>query len=276
MTTSVTPDADGVTPGADGERDSARQSYIRREVTRLPHAIWYGVAALCVAVLVVVLQIVLYQQRREPRDARAIVERELRMNTLLPGEKVVHTVAVFRRGIVDYFRATRGVLVLTDRRLIFLGAPPRDITGPSDAPPTFVQRIFPIDTLVDIESSFSILGMSRALRVESPGGSLKVGVASGGRESAAQLRETWAQRHKERYALGVWAGKVRDARVRLDTILAEYRRQPVYHVVRPGDALSSIASWYEVTPEEIREKNGISGNTIKVGERLLIRGGGKD
>ena len=257
-----------------GERDHAPSaSLIRRSRERVPHAVWYGLAALGVALLVVLAQIILYQQRREPRDARAIVERELRMNTLLPGERVVRSVPVFRRSAVDYFRATRGLLVLTDRRLIYLGAPPRDITGRSDAPPTFDQRVFPIDTLVEIDPSFAVLGMSRALTIEGPESSLEVGIATGGKDAARLLRAAWDGRHQRLHALGVWAGKVRVARSELDEMLEAYRKQPVYHEVQPGDAISSIASWYEIPPEQIRQLNGISGNTIKVGQQLLIRRG---
>lgn len=255
------------------EHDNARPSLLRRSPRHLPHAVWYALGALALAIIVAITQLLLYQRRREPRDAPAIVERELRMNTLIPGEKVAQSVAVFRRSSMDYFRATRGTLVLTDRRLIFLGAPPRDITGPADAPPTFVQRIFPIDTLVDVEPSFSVLGMSRALTIEGPDGAIELAIASGNRPQADQLRRAWAQRHKQRYALGVWAGRVRDARAQLGKILEEYRRQPVYHTVRPGDAISSIASWYEISEDEIRRQNGIQGNTIKVGQQLLIRRG---
>ena len=43
--------------------------------------------------------------------------------------------------------------------------------------------------------------------------------------------------------------------------------------MRPGDALSSIASWYETSPEKIQQLNGIVGNKIKVGQKLLIRSG---
>ena len=260
-------------PAPASEHDNARPTFLRRSPRHIPNGVWFGLAALALAVLVAVGQLLLYQQRREPRDAPGIVERELRMNTLLPGEKVAQSVAVFRRSSMDYFRATRGTLVLTDRRLIFLGAPPRDITGPSGAPPTFVQRDFPIDTLVTLDKSFSVLGMSRALSIEGPNGSIELAIASGNRAQAEELRRAWAQRHKQRYALGVWAGRVRDARAQLGKILDEYRRQPVYHTVRPGDALSSIASWYEISEDEIRRQTGIQGNTIKVGQQLLIRRG---
>jgi hypothetical protein len=232
---------------------------------------WYALAALVFACLVVLVQLALYTRRSEPRDARAIVERELRANTLEPGERVVRSVPVFRRAGADYFRRTRGLLVLTDRRLIYLGAPPRDITGASDAPPTFDQREFRIDTLVTLDPTFAVLDFARALEIESPYGDVKLGIPSGAWPNAQLMLRAWEARHKKLYGLGVWAARVRDARADLQKQLEEYRRQPVYHVVRPGDAISSIASWYETSVDSIAGLNGIVNNRIKVGQRLLIR-----
>jgi hypothetical protein len=246
---------------------------LRRSRRRIPHGVWYGLAAFGFALLVVLVQLALYSRRREPRDSRAIVERELMMNTLQPGERVVRSVPVFRRAPSDYFRQTRGLLVLTDKRLIYLGVPPRDITGASGAPPTFDQRDFRIDTLVRLNRSFTLLGFARGLTVKAPEGKLNVGVASGQWQKAQLMRTAWDARHKKLQGIGVWSKKVQDARAHLGKILEEYRRQPVYHVVRPGDAVSSIASWYETSEDKIRELNGIVGNKIKVGQRLLIRPG---
>src|SRR6185437_1926879 len=50
----------------------------------------------------------------------AIAERELQLNTLQPGERVLRMVSVFKRPAINYFRATRGLLVLTNRRLLYL------------------------------------------------------------------------------------------------------------------------------------------------------------
>lgn len=246
---------------------------IRETRKRVPTALWYALAAIGVVLLVVVAQMVLYARRREPRDAREIVERELTMNTLQPGERVLRRLPVFRRSGLDYFRQTRGLLVLTDRRLVYLGAPPRDPTGASDAPPTFDQREFRLDTAVHIEPAFTMLGFARALRIDAPGEDVLLGVPSSNWQSAMLMREAWSARHRKLQALGVWGQRVRAARAQLQRELAEYRRQPVYHVVRPGDAMSSIASWYETTPAKIAELNGVVGNKIKVGQRLLIRSG---
>jgi LysM repeat protein len=44
-----------------------------------------------------------------------------------------------------------------------------------------------------------------------------------------------------------------------------------YHVVRSGETLGGIAVAYGVTAQEIRDLNGISGDVIQVGQKLLFR-----
>jgi LysM domain len=254
------------------ERDTPLSGPLLRRVHRkIPHGLWYALAAVGFAFLVVLAQLALYTRRSEPRDARAIVERELTSNTLAPGERVVRSVPVFRRAGTDYFRRTRGLLVLTDRRLIYLGAPPRDVTGASDAPPTFDQREYRIDTLVTLEPTFAFLDFARALEIEGPHEDVKLGIPSGSWPKAQLMLRAWEARHKKLHGLGVWAARVRAARADLHKQLEEYRTQPVYHVVRPGDAISSIASWYETSIDSIARLNGIVNNRIRIGQRLLIR-----
>ena len=244
---------------------------LRRSKRRMHSVVWYVAGIFAVAVLIVFAQMALYVRRAEPRDTRAILDRELRLNTLRPGERVVRTVRVFRRNGTEYFRRPRGMLVLTDQRLIYLGVPPRDVTGASDAPPIFDQREFAIDTLVRLKPSFVVLGFSRALNIESPAEDVTLGVASGGWPHAQLLRQAWDARHRKLMAIGVWGAKVRDARAHIEKELEEYAKRPVYHTVRPGDALGTIASWYETTPEAIQKANNLTGNKIKVGQQLLIQ-----
>jgi hypothetical protein len=253
--------------------DAAVLTPARRKAKAIPTGVWYSLAVLGFAVVVALAQLALYARRREPRDAHAIVERELRLNTLRPGERVLQSVPVYRRSGVDYFRQTRGMLVLTDQRLVYLGAPPRDITAASDQAPAFDQRDFPIDTMVHIGGSFAVLGLTRALYISSPYGDLKLGVPTREWPGAQRMQTAWEKRHETLNSIGVWAARVRDARKQLELDLQAYRRQPVYHVVRSGDAISSIASWYETSADKIRSLNGIVGNKIKVGQKLLIRGG---
>ena len=95
--------------------------------------------------------------RTDPRDSRAIAEREFQVNSIQPGERVHRQVSVFKRPAIDYFRATRGLLVLTDRRLLYLGLEPRDLLAAPDLPPTFEERDFPLDTSVRVTSGPNVL-----------------------------------------------------------------------------------------------------------------------
>jgi LysM domain len=274
MATSASTTTEPVTP---------RKPLLRRAHRAVPPGLWYGLAALGLALLIVLAELIVHVRASAPRDQIAVVERELRLNTLQPNERVLRSVQIFRRSGTDYFRQTRGLLVLTDRRLIYLGAPPRDITGATDAPPTFDEHEFPIDSMVQIRPSFALLGFARALRIEAPPrrdavGSasedeLTLGVPSAQWQKAKLLMAAWDGRQQKLAGLGVWAGRVRAARAEVQKMLANYRAQPVYHVVRPGDAVGSIADWYQVSPDSIRVLNHLNGNTIKVGQRLLIRGG---
>ena len=68
---------------------------------------------------------------RPARSARAIADRELALETLIPGERVLARVSVFRRPGIDLFRATRGVLARADESAvdaIYLGVRPRDLS----------------------------------------------------------------------------------------------------------------------------------------------------
>jgi membrane-bound lytic murein transglycosylase D len=48
--------------------------------------------------------------------------------------------------------------------------------------------------------------------------------------------------------------------------------QTITHVVRSGDVLGSIARRYRTTVREIQRLNNLKGTTIRVGQRLIIRG----
>jgi LysM repeat protein len=56
-----------------------------------------------------------------------------------------------------------------------------------------------------------------------------------------------------------------------DTIEAQDRRT---HVVRQGDTLFSISRQYDVTIEQIRSWNNLSGNQINLGQRLFVSAAG--
>src|SRR5688572_26509263 len=138
------------TSATTNDSKDAPPTLLRRARRHVPQWAWFTMVALAFALVIIGVQLAFFLGSTDPRDSRVIVDRELRMNTLRQGESVVRAVPVFRRSAVDYFRATRGTVVLTPNRLVYLGAPPRDISGASGSAPTFDQREFPIDTLIKV------------------------------------------------------------------------------------------------------------------------------
>src|SRR5215467_4292566 len=147
----------------------------------------YTTRALILLTAIAIVALVIRADRANPRDANAIADRELRINTLQPGEQVHRVVPVFKRPAISYFRATRGLLALTDRRLIYLGVEPRDVLAAPDLPPTFEQREFPLDATTKVSSGRTMLGLSKAIVITTPNETIRLGVPSGAERSADLL-----------------------------------------------------------------------------------------
>jgi LysM repeat protein len=246
----------------------------RRRWRQLSPAARYAIVLATLIVFVTVVQFVAHALRAEPRDMRAIADRELQVNMLASGERPLHTVSVFHRPAIDYFRATRGVLVLTDRRLIFLGLRPRDFLAPIDAPPTFDQRDFAVDTLVRVTSGRAMMWLAPGIVIRTPDETIRLAIPSAAREDARALVATLQQRDTVLRAEGRRQGDLRDrALAQREAALAELRK-PRRYTVRPGDAMGSIATRWSVTTEQLRKWNGKPDLRIRVGEELVVRPGG--
>jgi hypothetical protein len=250
--------------------DTGRRRRLKPKRRLQPAAI-YAILFGVLVVLAIVAQLVIHMARTEPRDMRAIAERELTVNTLAPGEKVYRMVSVFRRPAIDYFRATRGLLVLTNKRLLYLGLQPRDLLSSEDVPPTFEERDFPIDTLVTLKAGRTFFSVAHALIVETPNGGTKLGVPSESWPSAKMLIVAMDARHNKAVAEGVRQKQLR-AKAEGERRAADAeRRKPKYYTVRRGDALASIALQWNTTPDMLRQWNHLPDNRIRVGQTLMVK-----
>jgi hypothetical protein len=228
-----------------------------------------GFAALIA--LAIVAQLVVHMIRTDPRDSRAIAERELRLNTLQPGERVLRMVSVFKRPAIDYFRATRGLLVLTNQRLLYLGLEPRDLLAAPDLPPTFEQRDFPIDTLVHVSTGRTFFGIAKAIVISTPTETLKLGVPSAAWPQANLIVMGMSVRHDRAVALSSQQ-RAMLARAEAQRRAAEAaRRKAKFYTVKRGDALGSIATIWNTTPDKLQTWNRLPTNKIRVGQVLLVR-----
>src|SRR5437763_15383294 len=244
---------------------------LKRKRRRMRPAMRYATIAGCVLAVGLLAQFAIHTYRTEPRNTSAIAERELRLNTLVDGERVVRLVAVFQRPWIDYFRATRGLLVLTDRRLLFLGLEPRDLLGNGDSPPTFTEHDFQVDTLVQLRPGRTFFGIAKALVVDTPEGNYRFGIPSQAWGKASLLLHSIAARHERLIALGEKEAKQRAVIEAQRKLALEQAAKAKYYTVKRGDALSTIAARWNTTPDRLREWNNIAGNKIRVGQSILVK-----
>jgi len=231
----------------------------------------YALVFAAIVALAVVAQFAVHMARTDPRDTQAIAERELRLNTLQPGEHILRSVSVFKRPAIDYFRATRGLLVLTDKRLLYLGLEPRDLLAAPDLPPTFEERDFPLDTTVNVSAGRTFFWLAKAIVIETPNGSLRLGVPSGAWPKADLMITSMDVRRDK--AVVASAQRKKDlARAEAQRKAAEVERKKAkYYTVRRGDAVGSIATQWNTTTDRLRAWNKLPNNNIRVGQVLLVR-----
>lgn len=260
-----------------------RRNRRRRRRGHTPIWLKYALSIVVLAVLVTAAQVAYHAMRSDPRDARQFAQRQLTLSVMRPNERVIRMVSVWQRPAVDYFRATRGILALTDApgdsakpiggRLIYLGLQPRDPLSPADAPPTFDEREWPVDTLVEMEPRRTFFWLARGISVSAPR-EARVSLALAGNQSAdAQvLRRALDAKHAELRRVGWDRREQRRARARDSLVTLNRGRRPWYHTVRRGEALASVARMYNTTPEALRELNGIEGDRVRIGQTLTVKG----
>ena len=242
-----------------------------RRRRRLPPAARYFIWFVALALVLTIAQFAVHTYRTEPRDARVFTERELRLTVLKPNEQVLHTVSVFRRSPLDYFRATRGVLVLTDRRLVYLGLVPRDVAASPDAPPVFEQHEYGLDTLVTVKPTRTFFYVARALDIDAPRGGDELGVPASSWPQAEALRQTLERQHKGIYAEGARRGSLRTATAEAKKLAEADRMRERHHIVGRGETLFSIARKYQTTPEAVQKLNNLTTPRIKAGQRIVVK-----
>jgi hypothetical protein len=256
----------------------------RRRRRRTSYPIWLKYLAWCfgVAALITTGQIAWHAVRSDPRDAKVFAERQLNASALRSNERVLAAVSVWQRPAIDYFRPTRGLLVLTDApgdsanpvggRIIYLGLQPRDPLSPADAPPTFDERDWPVDTLVSLTPTRTLMYLSRAISITTPRERLTLGIPSPAAATADTLLQALNRKYSLMRAVGWQRREARRALDRARVVAVHEGRREWFHTVRRGEALASVAKLYGTTPEEIRALNGIEGDRIKIGQALKVKG----
>jgi hypothetical protein len=163
------------------------------------------------------------------------------------------------------------LLVLTNRRLLFLGLEPRDLLGSGDSPPTFTEHDLPVDTLVQLHPGRTFFGIAKAVVIDTPDGNYRFGVASQAWGKARLLLHSVAARQDRLFALGARDAKRREALEVQRQVAMRKAMRAKYYIVKRGDALSTIAARWNTTADTLRAWNNLPGNKIRVGQSLLVK-----
>ena len=192
-------------------------------------------------------------------------DRELQGGMLHYGEKVERRAKVFVRRPSDYYRGANGMLYATNDRLIFIGVAPGSKFESDDAPPVILSQEFQNDTLLSMDARRLNFLTAHGVRVSHPGAPRGEFAAVRGQEANLDSLVT--------YVNGVHAEQRKEAASerRLRAAVTALINEPIYYTVKRGDALFSIARKFEATPEQIQQWNQLTGDRVKIGQKLLVK-----
>lgn len=209
-----------------------------------------------------------FMRRVDTRGAWQAASRELNGGMLHYGEHIEKYAKTFQRRPADYYRASSGLLVATPDRVLFVGIAPSDKLENEDAPPTIVQYEFPNDTMLTLKEKRLYFLTAHGVRIAHGTGTRQEFAAYPGDEASLDSLIEFVNRKLDRQRVDA----IRERRIR--AAIAKLIDEPISYTVRRGDAISTIATRFDTTPEIIQKLNNLPSNRVKIGEVLLVKAKG--
>lgn len=235
-----------------------------RSRRRIATALKGFAATIFLAVLATGFMALLWIRRGDVRANRRAAAAEARA-LLEPGERVEREVNVSQRHWYHYFREMHGVLLATDRRLLYVGVEPAALLPSREfEPQAFEEHAYAWDTLTTVRRERVFFNTARGAVVRGREGTQVFAVSGAEQDRLADVAAI-----VDRRAAAVRAQLEREREARLAAEVEA--RKPRYHTVRRGEALISIANQYGVTPEQLRAWNQLDGDRIRVGQQLVVK-----
>jgi hypothetical protein len=226
------------------------------------------IGLLIVAVGLMVFGYAFFMRHVDARGAWRSAARELNGGMLHYGEHVERFSKSFQRRPTDYYRASNGLLVATNDRVIFIGIAPQDKLENEDAPATILQYEFPNDTMLKMKKERLYFLTAHGVRVTHPAVGTQLFAASRGDEAALDSLIDHVNRRLDAQRVEA----IRERRIRRS--IAALIDEPIYYVVKRGDAISSIATRFDTTPDYIRKWNNLPNDKVRIGDRLIVKAKG--
>lgn len=197
------------------------------------------------------------------RTAREAAQQEV-LSQLGPNERVVARAFASQRRWTDMWRESFGVVVATDRRLLYVGAPPTPLLRPrEDGPTELLVESYPFDAAFTLEPRTLFRGYGRGLVLRTPAAQVDFIVDDASWTSALRVSQASAAARRS---------VTRDEEALSATTRAPAPPAALYvrYVVQRGETLTGLARRFRTSPDVLRQLNQLSTDDIKVGQRLRV------
>jgi hypothetical protein len=206
-----------------------------------------------------------FMRHVDARGAWKSASRELQGGMLHYGEHVERFAKAFQRRPTDYYRAANGLLVATNDRVIFVGIAPSDKLENEDAPQTVLTYEFPNDTMLSMKAERLYFLTAHGVRIKHPTAGTQIFAASRGDADALDSLIDHVNRRLDAQRVEA----IRERRIRAG--IAALIDEPIYYTVKRGDAISSIATRFDTTPEYIKQWNNLPSDKVRIGDKLIVK-----
>jgi hypothetical protein len=197
------------------------------------------------------------------RVAREAALREVAA-LLQSGERPVARAFASQRRWTDMWRESFGVVVATDRRLLYVGAPPTPLLRPrDDGPLELLVESYPYDAAFTLEPRTIWRGRGRGLVLRTPAAQVNFLVDD---------RE-WGEANQVAAASAAARRTVTREQLQLDDATrapAPRAEQYVPYIVRRGETLTGLARRFRTSPDVLRQLNQLTSDDIRAGQRLRV------
>ena len=198
--------------------------------------------------------------RRGAREA-ARAEITAQLDT---GERVVARAYASQRRWTDMWRESFGEVVATDRRLLYVGAPPMPVLRPrEDGPLELMVESYAYDAAFTLEPRALFRGYGRGLVLRTPTAQVDFIVDDGAWDDAQLVaRAAAAARRVVSQGEAALHASTQAPAARAD----EY----TVYSVRRGETLTALARRFRTSPDVLRQLNQLPTDDITVGQRLRV------
>ncbi|WP_309671449.1 LysM peptidoglycan-binding domain-containing protein [Gemmatimonas sp.] len=197
------------------------------------------------------------------RTAREAAQQEV-LSQLGPDERVVARAFASQRRWTDMWRESFGVVVATNRRLLYVGAPPTPLLRPrEDGPTELLVESYPFDAAFTLEPRTLFRGYGRGLMLRTPAAQVDFIVDDDSWTSALRVSQASAAARRS---------VTRDEEALSATTRAPAPPAALYvrYIVQRGETLTGLARRFRTSPDVLRQLNQLSTDEIKVGQRLRV------